>query len=438
MNMSNHVKPSFLRNEDGSLIILGLFFFVAILMVASMAVDLARYEQQRIQLQGIADRAVLAAANMRFDGDGAMSPEDHVRGYFQAAGYSEAQVEQLQIEIVPVDGGRQVTVLPRATLSTFLMSWVGVDSLDMATPARAEVATPSPLEVVMVLDISWSMTEMTGNGQTRIENLRQAAVAMVNDLMDGRDEGDVAITIVPYETWVVPPPGLMAHMETVDGNATDQFGNPTYCMEFADWDALRASQGDGGNGAVNALRSGLAAPVERRFCGPLYGHRVVRPFLTQSAAAVAAIEALQPLGSTSIDLGLRYGAMFFDDGIRPFIQAEIDAGRISPSMTNRPAGVDNDNVLRVMVLMTDGENCCGVRFTPAEQDENALAVCDNLRDEGVTVFSIAFEAPQNGVAMMEECASSGSHFFNTNGEGLSGAFQAIGRQINAMSLRLTL
>ena len=53
-------------------------------------------------------------------------------------------------------------------------------------------------------------------------------------------------------------------------------------------------------------------------------------------------------------------------------------------------------------------------------------------------FSIAFEAPENGVNLMEECASSESHFFNTNGEGMRATFQAIGRQINALSLRLTI
>jgi hypothetical protein len=39
---------------------------------------------------------------------------------------------------------------------------------------------------------------------------------------------------------------------------------------------------------------------------------------------------------------------------------------------------------------------------------------------------------------MSNCASSQSHFFNTNGAGLRATFEAIGRQINARSLRLTL
>ena len=64
------------------------------------------------------------------------------------------------------------------------------------------------------------------------------------------------------------------------------------------------------------------------------------PLLTQPEAITSVLQDLQPLGSTSIDLGLRYGAMFFDSDISPFIEDEIEEGRISPSMSNRPSGFD--------------------------------------------------------------------------------------------------
>ncbi|MFU8898055.1 MAG: pilus assembly protein TadG-related protein [Roseinatronobacter sp.] len=439
-------RPSFWRDEDGALLILGIFFFVAMLFTASLAIDIARYEQQRVQLQGIADRAVLAAANMRRDGDGDMNPTDHVRGYFLAEGFTSAQIDRMNIQVDPIAGGRRVTVQPQGTISTMLMSLIDINTLGVATPARAEISAPLPVEVVMVLDISWSMTAMTGNGQTRIENLRSAAAEMVRDLMQDREEGDVAITIVPYESWVVPPPGLLDYMENVSGAMSNANGTPQYCVEFQDWSELSDFRGnptadalDGRNpAAANAVRNNRQAALSRRICGPLFGHRVTRPLVTSEDAAVAIIESLQPMGSTSIDLGLRFGAMFMDADMRPFIAERIVAGEISPSMANRPAGIDTPDVLRVMVVMTDGENCCGARFQPSVQDENALSVCHNLRAEGVLIYGIAFEAPEKGVELMSNCASSQSHFFNTNGAGLRATFEAIGRQINARSLRLTL
>jgi hypothetical protein len=424
----------FCRAEDGTLIILGLFFFVAMLFAASLAIDLARYEQQRVQLQGISDRAVLAGAKMRRDGDGGMSVEDHVAGYFLSEGFTAEQIARMNIAVEPGAGGRGVSVAPNGTFTTLLMSLIDVDDLAVATLAQAAVSAPA-IELVLVLDISWSMTQMTGNGLTRIENLRQAAAGMITDLMADRNEGDVAITIVPYESWVVPPPELMNFMTNVSGEATTALGVPQYCMEFDDWDDLATA--DTNPEGVNPLRNSLAARVDRRHCGPMYGHRVIRPFLTSESAAISVVNALQPMGSTSIDLGLRMGAMFFDDDLRPYIGNRITANEISPLMMYRPAGVDDPNVLRVMVVMTDGENCCNLRFAPEVQDRHAQDVCSNLRAANIQVYSVAFEAPENGADLMRACASGDSYFFNTNGAGLGATFQAIGRDITARSLRLT-
>ena len=185
------------------------------------------------------------------------------------------------------------------------------------------------------------------------------------------------------------------------------------------------------------MRTSLDADVQRVNCGPAYGFRVMQPLMTDEQAIISQINSLQTMGTTSIDLGVRYGAMMFDESMRPYVNALVDQGQLPASMRDKPAGLDDDSVIRVMVMMTDGENCCGSRGSPQQLDEQTMAVCDNLKAEGVTVYAVAFEAPANGVSLMEYCASSNGHFFNTNGQGLSETFQAIGRQINAQSLRLT-
>ena len=474
------------------MVIIGLFLFVGMLFTASLALDMARYEQERARVQGIADRAVLAAANIRQDGDGAISAEDFLRGYFLAEGFTPEQLDQWSI--VTGDGitGRSVTVMPSASMSTMLMSLIGVDELPLAAPARAEVGAPLDMEVVLVLDISGSMAAMTSNGLSRLENMKDAAQAMVSDLMHDREQGEVAITIAPYEAWVLPPPDMVETIETRgdnlqpgnracrglrgrelvrciaeqiririenrrNGNSNNSVNNTTpvatpttnaapLCADFTDWNSISDFRGNGnsayassrGRSLGNAVRRSLYADTERVDCGPAYGFRVMRPMMTEEDAIVSHIESLATMGTTSIDLGVRYGAMMFDESMRPFINAEVDAGRLPESMRDRPSGLDDETVLRIMVMMTDGENCCGARGAPAQLDENTMAVCDNLKAEGVTVFAVAFEAPQSGVSLMSYCASSDGHFFNTNGEGLSETFEAIGRQINSQSLRLTL
>lgn len=62
-------------------------------------------------------------------------------------------------------------------------------------------------------------------------------------------------------------------------------------------------------------------------------------------------------------------------------------------------------------------------------------ICRAARDQGIVVFAIGFEAPQDGQAAMKDCASSPSHYFNVSGVDITETFHAIARQIN--SLRLT-
>ena len=420
------------------MVIIGLFLFVSMLFTASLALDLARYEQERARVQGVADRAVLAAANIRRDGDGAITSEQFLRGYFLAEGFTPEQLDQWSI--IAGDGitGRSVTVLPKASMSTMLMSLIGVNDLPLAAPARAEVGASMQMEVVMVLDISGSMGAITSNGLSRLQNLKTAATTMVSDLMEDRQVGDVAISIAPYESWVLPAPGLLDNFHNVTGTGL--------CADFNDWNDISDFRGNGNNAyargrgqaRANAVRNARSTPMQRVNCGSALGFRVMRMLMTDEAAINAQINSLSTMGTTSIDLGVRYGAMLFDDDLRPYVNSEIDAGRIHVSQRDRPAGVDNPNVMRIMVLMTDGQNCCGARGQPAQLDDNTKAVCDNLKAEGVTVFAVAFEAPASGAALMDYCASSPGHYFNTNGAGVSDTFRAIGRQINAQSLRLTL
>lgn len=439
---------NFLTRHDGGMVILGLFLFVGMLFTASLALDMARYEQERVRLQGVADRAALAAANIRHSGDGAISAEQFLRGYFLAEGFTPEQLDQWTIVTGDGVSERSVTVMPRASMNTLLMSLVGVDDLPLAAAARAEVALAVKTDVVLVLDISGSMASRSGNGITKLDNLKAAATAMVNDLTTGRSRGEIAISIVPYESWVVPPAGLLERMRNIRSGSGG-------CTEFEDWNEMRQFLGNGfwrflrerHPRAANAIRRALEARQRRVNCGPMQEFRVTRPFMTEPMQMIEHINSLQPIngwvtdeftvGRTSIDQGVRYGALMLSPDLRTFVDSEIQARRLPSELRGRPLSADDADAERVMVLMTDGQNCCDERGTTAELDERSMAVCDNLKAEGVTVFSVAFEAPRGGVNLMRYCASSDGHFFNTNGAGLTEAFQAIGRQINGKSLRLT-
>ncbi len=192
---SDTLLGRFYHDERGGLLILSLLLFLATLLIGGVAIDLMRYENERVRVQGAADRAVLAAAMMR-QSPGSPEPEDIIRSYFQAEGLGHMVAAEGSIEVTNIGGAREVIITPQGQMQTLLMRLGGIDSLPIHVAAGAsEELAEIKLEIVMVLDVSGSMAD-----QERIENLRIAATDFVTEML-GDEEGDrVAITFVPYST----------------------------------------------------------------------------------------------------------------------------------------------------------------------------------------------------------------------------------------------
>ncbi|UWQ27616.1 hypothetical protein K3557_12440 [Leisingera sp. M523] len=63
------------------------------------------------------------------------------------------------------------------------------------------------------------------------------------------------------------------------------------------------------------------------------------------------------------------------------------------------------------------------------------SICEAAKDQGIIVYTIGFEAPSNGVAVLQDCASSDSHYFDVQGLEIADAFSSIATSIR--QLRLT-
>ena len=58
-----------------------------------------------------------------------------------------------------------------------------------------------------------------------------------------------------------------------------------------------------------------------------------------------------------------------------------------------------DNLRKFLILMTDGEN------DDLNENANTIVLCNQAKAQGIQVFSIAFEAPQEGQDLLRACAS---------------------------------
>jgi hypothetical protein len=411
----------FQAREDGTFTVFSLFVFMAMLMMAGLAVDVMRNEAIRVKMQGVTDRAVLAAT-MLGDNNGHVTPTELLESYFTAAGLRDQLGNNFEVTESQWTG-RNVRAQPGAEVPTLFSRMIGFNNLPVVTHAAAAESVNSVwLDVVLVLDVSGSMAlSSQGNGTPRIDLLRSAATQFAQQLLAENTDGKVSLTIVPYDTWVLPPDGMLGHFTNVGGNPAHP------CADFS---------------AYHNIENSRTASLTRANCDPAEWGKI-KPYLNNAATAVPAINALQPRGMTAIDLGIRWGAAMLDPTLRPAITQMVDNGQIPSQYRGRPFDWDEPNVERAVVIMTDGKPE-SQRFGGNDANgtnwsvfSNALQSCYALRNRDVMVYTIALDAPWEGAWLMQNCASSPSHYYNSQIGGLLHIFDAIANQVVTQTLRLT-
>ncbi len=99
---------------------------------------------------------------------------------------------------------------------------------------------------------------------------------------------------------------------------------------------------------------------------------------------------------------------------------------------------DNISFGRYIVLMTDGEMTGYSSSWNKTIDDKVRAQCKTAKDDGITVFTVAFMAPDKGKSLLSACASSDDNYYEAdNMAKLVQAFGDIGRKAAKTSSRLT-
>ncbi len=89
------------------------------------------------------------------------------------------------------------------------------------------------------------------------------------------------------------------------------------------------------------------------------------------------------------------------------------------------------NLVPYIIFMTDGDN-----NSPAF-DVTTTALCDQAKADNITIFTVAFEAPAKGQALLQACATSPDKVYNSaNAASLNAAFRDIGSEISQAVVRL--
>lgn len=553
--ISAHGKR-FAREEDGTLLIFGVYVFLMILMMGGIGIDMMRFERDRTNLQYTLDRAVLAAADL----DQTLDPTDVVNDYFAKAGLSE------YLSGVTVSEGlgfRNVNATASADIKTQFMHMAGVDTLSAPASSTAEESIGS-VEISLVLDVSGSM-----NSNSRLTNLKSAARDFVDQMVDNTEDGKLSMSIVPYATQVSMPSEFLDQFNLTGENL---YSN---CVNFdpVDFDTTEIDDSVALERTMHfdIWTRGNYSSHDRR----PYGGTVSYPICENSDARESLIMQkdrnelknfitnLSARGNTSIDLGMKWGTALLDPSVRSATNAMIGDGIVPSDFAARPSAFNDSDTLKIIVLMTDGQNTSqyyvdddfrtggstvwwnetaqrysvrnpanglyywkdatdrgdsgdleavskwqdhpygngtytkctsysyyyGCLATQDDQPESGSSyelsfaelwahtpvqfvwksimapwmgsynardewyydvrryvnsstknsrtkdICDTAKDAGAIVFTIGFEAPYSGQAVLADCASSDAHYFDVDGLEISEAFSSIASSIR--KLRLT-
>ncbi|PDT16754.1 pilus assembly protein TadG [Rhizobium sp. J15] len=79
--------------------------------------------------------------------------------------------------------------------------------------------------------------------------------------------------------------------------------------------------------------------------------------------------------------------------------------------TQKHKSKNHDSFQRYIILMTDGEMTGNSGSWSSSLDKEVRDLCTLVKGDGITIFSIAFMAPQKGKDLLQACASSPANYY---------------------------
>ncbi|MGV8985256.1 MAG: vWA domain-containing protein [Cypionkella sp.] len=369
----------FQHDQAGSLTVFGLMFLILMLMMGGIAVDVMRYEARRTLLQNTLDRSTLAAAALTQD----LDPKAVVNDYFLKAGLLQ---NLTSVTVTSAVNGRQVSATAASDVMPMFMHLAGVSNLDALGVSTAEQRINN-VEIMLVLDVSGSM-----GSNNKLSNLKTAANQFVTSMLANDIEHKISIGIVPFNGQVNLGTSLASQFNLTDLNGLGQPNSPAIQagVDCVDLPASAYSSYAISPTAPLSMTSNVdtysgtstSTPYElNKWCPTINtasnpdvyyvgspagsAGNIVRLPHQDVTALKGYINGLTSVGATSINAGLKWGVTLLDPSMQTIYTNAVNANTLPSTMAGRPLSYDAPDAMKVIVLMTDGENFAEERVNSA-------------------------------------------------------------------------
>ncbi len=477
----------FLRTKDGNIgILAGLVMLPAFALLGG-GYDIMRATASATKLRGVLESAALAAASLT----NARDVETVIQEYMEANLVNDPEViSGLDVEVVSdvALNSKTVEIIATSSVRTSFLRMVGIEELPVRATTKAN-QSKTTVELALVMDISSSM-----NGN-KLAELKIAASDFVDQILNERNIDETSMSLIPFggtvnigplfESHAVPPGGGNVDPEEEDyavgtnvmsGNF--RFSDGDKCIEYVDADFNDAPLPTLGRPQVPHFwkwnNFNPWCPTDKS--DVLFNTNIKAELKTH-------IEGMTLSDGTGMDIGMMWGAKALSPEWR---------GVIGGQFADRPHAY-NDEAMKVLVVMTDGEitaqfrprdpepgnvhdnrpkelnqppneNVKGQNYGPwrneygransANQqtvvqkgsasseadDDDAVAhfkrLCDEARTNNVVVYTIGFQirAGQLSEELLDYCASDPSKYYLVEDLDIQSAFDSIAASVNSLRI----
>ena len=401
---------AFYKDTSGNIAILFALAFTAVVAVAGLSVDFQRSVSAEQNIQAALDSASLAGAKALQD---ANTTDADAKLYAQTLFAENIKMsnEHLSCPAPNVVIDRQsgtVTADVTCALPTTVGGLFSVEKVEVHQTSSSSIQI-SNLDLALMLDVSGSMSG------DKIADLKVAAKDAVDILITPYTGDRVRIAFNTYSTSV----NAGKYAEAVKGPAYDKTSPTRNCV--TERSGLAKFNDD-----APAYGKYLTEIVTSMGNKPLWcPSSSIEPLTNDAEHLKTEIDKLSASGWTAGHLGVAWAWYL----ISP------DWDDIWPA-ASKPRNYGEKDTVKAVILMTDGAFNTYYESGQGNSDKQSKKLCKQMKDEGVIVYAVAFQAPKAGKKVLKKCASSPDYFYDAkNGQELQDAYSDIASQL--MNLRIT-
>ena len=331
-----------------------------------------------------------------------------------------------------------------SAVSTTSLSLARIQYIRVSAASQASLSGKK-LEVAMMLDTTGSMADSAGS-MSKLAAMKSAANDMLNILTPSLNAGNTRIAVVPFaegvnvgsygtSIWGANPAATSGYSVTTT-NRYGQQSTRTYSWLKTACVSERYTS--------SAMTDN--PPASGDYFTPLYN----------SVGARAELSSMIPMTSTLATLQNKVNGLTANGSTPGHIGTQWAWNMLSPKWAgvwgtaSAPAAYDDKTVMKVAILMTDGEynlqfckgvddnsmNCSDPNGTSTNQ---ARAFCESMKAQGITVYTIGFQINvQSARDTLVQCASYSKsdptkklYYFPYSSDDIKAAFADIGNQLKA-------